>query len=80
MSVQEDSNEEAALSVSASSIRITDVTEDGDVLTFAITSQKVRRLVNVKACFRYVLWNVTISLKCFPSVEQQCWGLCFSNI
>ncbi|XP_057183801.1 sorting nexin-5 [Triplophysa rosa] len=32
---------EAELSVTASSIRITDVTQDGDILTFAITSQKL---------------------------------------
>ncbi|RXN03769.1 sorting nexin-5-like protein [Labeo rohita] len=45
--MMEDSNEEAALSVSASSIRITDVTEDGDVLTFAITSQKLNSSAGV---------------------------------
>ncbi|XP_067230218.1 sorting nexin-6 [Chanodichthys erythropterus] len=37
----EGSSAEAALSVSANSIRITDLTQDGDVLTFAITSQKL---------------------------------------
>ncbi|XP_072540589.1 sorting nexin-5 [Salminus brasiliensis] len=34
------SNEESAPSVNASSIRITDITQDADTLTFAITSQK----------------------------------------
>ncbi|KAL7891443.1 hypothetical protein AOLI_G00009190 [Acnodon oligacanthus] len=34
------SNEDSAPSVNASSIKITDVTQDGDTLTFAITSQK----------------------------------------
>ncbi|XP_051985657.1 sorting nexin-6 [Xyrauchen texanus] len=37
----EGSSVEASLSVSASSIRITDVTQDGDTLTFAIASQKL---------------------------------------
>ncbi|XP_030634322.1 sorting nexin-32 [Chanos chanos] len=36
-----DSNEGSSLNLSASSIRITDVTQDGDTLTFAITSQKL---------------------------------------
>lgn len=43
----EDSREEAVLSVSANSIRITDVTQDGDVLTFAITSQKLNSSAGV---------------------------------
>ncbi|KAI4892766.1 hypothetical protein NFI96_032339 [Prochilodus magdalenae] len=34
------SNEESALSVNVSTIKITDITQDGDTLTFAITSQK----------------------------------------
>uniref|UniRef100_A0A8B9KYV2 Si:dkey-28n18.9 n=1 Tax=Astyanax mexicanus TaxID=7994 RepID=A0A8B9KYV2_ASTMX len=34
------SNEESAPSVSANSIKITDITQDGETLTFAITSQK----------------------------------------
>ncbi|TRY55009.1 hypothetical protein DNTS_020750 [Danionella cerebrum] len=37
----------APLSVSSSSIRITDVTQDGDVLTFAITSQKLNSSAGV---------------------------------
>lgn len=41
------SSAEAALSVSASSIRITDVTQDGDVLTFAIASQKLNSSAGV---------------------------------
>ncbi|KAK3575597.1 hypothetical protein QTP86_031143, partial [Hemibagrus guttatus] len=35
------SNDTSALSVNANSIKITDVTQDGDTLTFAITSQKL---------------------------------------
>ncbi|XP_026116325.1 sorting nexin-5 isoform X2 [Carassius auratus] len=43
----EGSSAEAALSVSANSIRITDVTQDGDVLTFAIASQKLNSSAGV---------------------------------
>ncbi|XP_016314441.1 sorting nexin-5-like [Sinocyclocheilus anshuiensis] len=43
----EGSSAEAELSVSVSSIRITDVTQDGDVLTFAIASQKLNSSAGV---------------------------------
>ncbi|GAA6086243.1 uncharacterized protein si:dkey-28n18.9 isoform X2 [Tachysurus ichikawai] len=38
---KEGSNDQSALSVNANSIKVTDVTQDGDTLTFAITSQKL---------------------------------------
>ncbi|XP_065120575.1 sorting nexin-5 [Paramisgurnus dabryanus] len=43
----EEYNAKAELSVTASSIRITDVTQDGDTLTFAIASQKSNSSVGV---------------------------------
>ncbi|XP_016418678.1 sorting nexin-5-like [Sinocyclocheilus rhinocerous] len=43
----EGSSAEAELSVRVSSIRITDVTQDGDVLTFAIASQKLNSSAGV---------------------------------
>ncbi|XP_031423119.2 sorting nexin-5 [Clupea harengus] len=42
--------EESGLSISADSIRVTEVTEDGDALIFTITSQKLNSDVGVCVC------------------------------
>lgn len=46
--LQDGSKEESASSVNASSVKITDITQDGDTFIFAITSQTVRTRLHSK--------------------------------